>query len=90
MTAAWELEPLPAEEVKDEWMKFGACAQTDPEAFFPEKGESTRDAKRVCAGCDVRARCLAYALERNERFGVWGGMSERARRTLRSERRAAA
>lgn len=68
------------------------CAQTDPEAFFPEKGESVREAKRVCASCEVRLECLEYALANNERFGVWGGMSERERRAIlaaRRERRAA-
>ena len=61
------------------------CAQTDPEAFFPEKGGSTREAKRVCRGCEVRAECLEYALEHDERFGIWGGLSERERRRLKRE-----
>jgi WhiB family redox-sensing transcriptional regulator len=70
------------------WMAQGLCAQTDPEAFFPEKGGSTRDAKRTCMTCDVRTECLDYALEHQERFGIWGGLSERERRTLtRRERR---
>lgn len=64
------------------WMEDALCAQTDPEAFFPEKGGSTRDAKRICASCDVTAECLAYALAHNERFGIWGGVSERERRKL--------
>ena len=51
------------------WQDQALCAQTDPEAFFPEKGGSTREAKRVCRGCDVRAECLEYALENDERFG---------------------
>jgi WhiB family transcriptional regulator, redox-sensing transcriptional regulator len=62
----------------------GLCRQTDPEAFFPEKGGSTREAKKVCAGCTVRAECLSYALENDERFGIWGGLSERERRKLRT------
>ncbi len=52
------------------------CAQTDPEAFFPEKGGSTREAKRICLGCEVRSECLEYALRHDERFGIWGGLSE--------------
>ena len=60
----------------------GLCAQTDPELFFPEKGGSTRDAKRICARCDVQAECLEYALAMGERFGIWGGLSERERRGL--------
>jgi len=65
------------------WQTDALCAQTDPEAFFPEKGGSTRDAKKVCAACNVRAQCLEYALSNDERFGIWGGMSERERRRLR-------
>ncbi|WP_230854385.1 WhiB family transcriptional regulator [Arthrobacter terrae] len=65
------------------WQTDALCAQTDPEAFFPEKGGSTRDAKKVCGSCNVRAQCLEYALANDERFGIWGGLSERERRRLR-------
>jgi len=65
------------------WQDRALCAQTDPEAFFPEKGGSTREAKKVCRTCDVRAECLEYALEHDERFGIWGGLSERERRRLK-------
>ncbi|MGH3813281.1 MAG: WhiB family transcriptional regulator, partial [Pseudonocardiaceae bacterium] len=54
---------------EQEWQERALCAQTDPEAFFPEKGGSTREAKRICAGCEVRAECLEYALAFDERFG---------------------
>ena len=64
------------------WQERGLCAQTDPEAFFPEKGGSTREAKKVCLTCDVRQDCLEYALANDERFGIWGGLSERERRKL--------
>jgi WhiB family redox-sensing transcriptional regulator len=67
------------------WQDRAICAQTDPDAFFPEKGGSTREAKKVCRGCEVRAECLEYALERDERFGIWGGLSERERRRLKRE-----
>lgn len=67
------------------WQSDALCAQTDPEAFFPEKGGSTRDAKRICEGCEVQSECLDYALENDERFGIWGGLSERERRRLRRE-----
>ena len=65
------------------WQERALCAQTDPEAFFPEKGGSTREAKNDCAACEVRQECLEYALENDERFGIWGGLSERERRRLR-------
>ena len=69
------------------WRERGLCAQTDPEAFFPDKGGSTREAKRICAGCEVRAECLEWALTNDERFGIWGGLSERERRPLRRDRK---
>jgi WhiB family transcriptional regulator, redox-sensing transcriptional regulator len=65
------------------WQTDSLCAQTDPEAFFPEKGGSTRDAKKICTSCEVRSQCLEYALQNDERFGIWGGLSERERRKLR-------
>ena len=65
------------------WQERALCAQTDPEAFFPEKGGSTREAKKVCLTCEVRDECLEYALMNDERFGIWGGLSERERRKLK-------
>jgi WhiB family redox-sensing transcriptional regulator len=65
------------------WQDRALCAQTDPEAFFPEKGGSTREAKRICMGCEVRDACLEYALAHDERFGIWGGLSERERRRVK-------
>ncbi len=65
------------------WQADALCAQTDPEAFFPEKGGSTRDAKKICTTCEVKSECLEYALQNDERFGIWGGLSERERRKLR-------
>lgn len=72
-------------EEEDQWQERALCAQTDPEAFFPEKkGGSTREAKRICLGCEVKDACLEYALANDERFGIWGGgLSERERRRLK-------
>jgi WhiB family redox-sensing transcriptional regulator len=64
------------------WQERALCAQTDPELFFPEKGGSTREAKSTCRRCEVRAECLDAALDNDERFGIWGGNSERDRRKL--------
>jgi WhiB family transcriptional regulator, redox-sensing transcriptional regulator len=75
---------MTAEEAAEiKWQDQALCAETDPEAFFPEKGGSTREAKRTCRACEVRAECLEYALDHDERFGIWGGMSERERRRLK-------
>jgi WhiB family redox-sensing transcriptional regulator len=87
-TRSYEHVPADAPENKLAWQALSLCAETDPEAFFPEKGGSTRGAKKICAVCDVAAQCLAYALENDERFGIWGGKSERERRKM--DRRSAA
>ena len=71
------------ETLEDQWQERALCAQTDPEAFFPEKGGSTREAKRICLGCEVKDECLDYALAHDERFGIWGGLSERERRRIK-------
>ncbi len=75
-------DPFGLDEVSD-WQERALCAQTDPESFFPEKGGSTREAKKICVGCEVRSECLEYALAHDERFGIWGGLSERERRRLK-------
>jgi len=77
-----ELAAITGED-EQEWQERALCAQTDPEAFFPEKGGSTREAKQICNSCDVRTECLEYALGHDERFGIWGGLSERERRRLK-------
>ena len=59
------------------------CAETDPEAFFPEKGESTREAKNICAKCPLLDTCLQYAFDNGEQYGIWGGMSAAERRAHR-------
>lgn len=64
------------------WREDALCAQTDPDEFFPEKGGTSRHAKAVCERCTVAAECLDYALDSQERYGIWGGLSERERRAL--------
>jgi len=63
-----------------------ACAETDPDAFFPEKGGATRAAKRICSGCEIRDACLQWSLDNREPGGMWGGVSENQRRALLRER----
>ncbi|MFF4007252.1 WhiB family transcriptional regulator [Streptomyces sp. NPDC001717] len=68
------------------WYDLALCAQTGPGFFFPEPGSSLRDAKRLCGACEGRVACLEYALANDERFGVWGGLSEAERSALRPRR----
>ncbi len=69
------------------WMDDAACIGVDADLFFPVRGESTTEAKEVCRGCVVREQCLDLALANGEKFGIWGGLSERERRPLRRARR---
>jgi WhiB family redox-sensing transcriptional regulator len=69
------------------FMDLGSCRGLDPDLFFPDRGSTVVPAKAVCTDCIVRDECLDYALDNNERFGVWGGTSERERRRLRRTRR---
>lgn len=73
------------------WKQLGRCREADPEAFFPEKGASARQGKRVCESCEVRQICLQYALENDENYGTWGGTTPAERRELqmRDPRRGA-
>lgn len=68
------------------WMDRALCADTDPEMFFPVPGANPNAAKRVCSACPVRTECLEYALEHDERWGVWGGLSVEERERVQRER----
>lgn len=68
------------------WQTRANCLGVDPDLFFPERGASTKEAKAVCRGCEVRLDCLEYALQNGEKFGIWGGLSERERRRIRRQR----
>jgi len=75
-----------------DWRTHGACISADPELFFPisSSGASRRQEKRakaICAGCPVKAECLAFALETRQVHGVWGGLGEEELRRLRRRRR---
>lgn len=78
--------PAPIDQEDEGWQNYANCLGVDPDLFFPERGASTREAKEVCRGCIVREDCLEYALANGEKFGIWGGMSERERRRIRRQR----
>jgi WhiB family redox-sensing transcriptional regulator len=80
---------------EDVWRDHALCRDTDPDLFFPvgTTGHallSIDHAKRVCCSCPVTSECLDFALETNQDSGVWGGLSEEERRTIRRQRAAAA
>ena len=76
-----------------DWMLAAACRGHTDLFFAPDDNESRADrrrresrAKAVCQGCTVRIDCLEEALKQDERFGIWGGLTERERRALRRNR----
>jgi len=73
-------------EIDLEWRVDGKCNGVDPDLFFPKRGESTSEAKKVCASCPVKSECLEFALATSEKYGIWGGKSERERRQIRKQR----
>src|SRR5215208_740143 len=71
------------------WRLRAACRHVESAVFFPPDGERPpqRDAretraKAICGGCPVIGQCAAYAIQYGERYGVWGGLSERERAAL--------
>lgn len=71
------------DEPNENFWPAAACRELPADWFHPERGESTREAKAVCATCAVRIDCLRWAINTYQRFGVWGGASERERRRIR-------
>lgn len=67
------------------WQYDGLCREADPEIFFPEQGVRPYDALALCDGCPVREPCLEYAVADPEIAGIWGGTTERERRTMRHQ-----
>ncbi len=84
-TSSITISATPVEPHAD-WHDRANCLGVDPDLFFPERGASTREAKEVCRGCEVRHDCLEFALQNGEKFGIWGGLSERERRRIRRQR----
>ncbi len=70
-----------------DWQELAQCRGRDPEIFYPQRGVPTASAKTLCRECPVKSECLEYALVNEERFGIWGGLSERERKKLHRERR---
>lgn len=69
------------------WSQDAACVDAPPDLFHPEGDAGvalmvTAEAKTWCARCAVREQCLADAMARGERYGVWGGLDERERRAI--------
>jgi len=67
------------------WSQYAECAIEGIGPMFPEPGdtEGIERAKAVCAACPVVAECLDDAMQRGERYGIWGGLDPDERQSLR-------
>ena len=75
--------------VRPAWHENAACSGLGNERFYPYRGydavRQAASAKAICAVCPVIEQCREAGLE--EKFGIWGGTTERDRRILRRRRR---
>jgi WhiB family redox-sensing transcriptional regulator len=71
-----------------EWRADALCSSFDPDLWFSPGALEHKEAKRICRSCPVRRDCLAYALETPVDHGVWGGLTERERRSYRRRQSA--
>jgi WhiB family redox-sensing transcriptional regulator len=79
---------------KLEWQEQAACRDYDNVLFFgPDQGESELEkqsreasAKAVCQRCPVSEPCLEFAMETNQKYGIWGGLTDKERASLKRRR----
>mgnify|MGYP001250654885 FL=1 len=69
-----------------DWSNRAMCKNLETEVFFPSRGEAVTPIKIICKSCPVVKPCLEYAMKSGEKFGIWGGTSERDRRKMRGLR----
>lgn len=74
---------------RQDWHDNALCAQTDPDMFYPDKGQGPGPAREVCMACHVRPSCLEHALDNGESQGIWGGMTPKERAAVKRRRGAA-
>lgn len=65
------------------WWDLAACRGRGPDEWFVERGGRVPEQRAMCALCPVRLNCLDHAIRRGEKFGIWGGLTQRERRPLR-------
>lgn len=78
---------MAARDLDRDWREYANCKGSSASIFFLDWGSTTDQAKSICGACPVQAECLEYAVMTNQKYGVWGGLSERERRKIRHERR---
>jgi len=67
---------------EDDWRAWAVCRGLDPDIFYPHYERDSGPAKKVCETCPVREPCLEWALSTRQPYGVWGGLTEKERRSL--------
>jgi WhiB family redox-sensing transcriptional regulator len=76
-----------------DWQEDAACRAYDNVVFFGDEGESELEkqaresrAKVVCRSCPVQEACLEFAMETNQKYGIWGGLTDKERASLKRRR----
>ena len=88
------IQPLDEITDKMDWQEDAACRRHDNVVFFgPDQGESELEkqaremkAKSICHTCPVKEPCLEFAMETNQKYGIWGGMTDKERASLKRRR----
>lgn len=89
--ATWTDQPTPVRLTPEPWVEEALCAETDPDAWFPEgRGSFNARVFATCMACPVREQCLEYALKNNEQHGIWGAKTLQQRRNILKKRAQAA
>ena len=69
-------------EAPADWQQDSLCRGVEPEVFFPVSEDDAWRAKEICAMCSVQQQCLVNSLQNRERYGVWGGVTEKERQEM--------
>lgn len=66
-----------------QWSRRAGCAGHNPDLFFPPAASPGAEAKEICQRCPVTRECLDYSMRTDVKHGIWGGLNENERRSLR-------
>lgn len=72
-----------------DWREAAACKGLDSDLFYPAKNfaDNTKEAREICESCPVNKQCLEVSVRNSEPFGIWAGLTNRQRRTLKQQRK---
>ena len=83
-----DMLPTTTDDTPRTWHHAAACRGMPTALWFPARGEQIGHAKAICATCPVLDPCRQHGIDEHERFGIWGGLTERERRHTRRRERS--